>query len=345
MSQHDFDLANQNGPAFRADLNNLIAALASQNAGNTAPPTTFPFLFWADTSVTPNLLRMRNAADSAWLELGDLTQANLGLAKAASISGTLSKNVGGNSNVTLSAAEAEKGIITLTGTLTGNINVIVPTAAYQWVFNNQTSGAYSVTVKTASGTGVAIFQAASTALYCDGTNVNTSGAQPTITATGLLKGEGGGVVSAAVAGTDYQAPVTATGMLKGAGGGSVGAAVAGTDFVHPGTATSFTKTQTAAPSALTHNTGWDASAIQNATVNVNGSAFTIANPSTNCATGSYVAVTVTYTTTHSISWGANFKNVATITPSATAGKSDFFLFQYDGTRYCCCGYALDFKKA
>lgn len=35
------------------------------------------------------------------------------------------------------------------------------------------------------------------------------GAQPTITASGILKGDGAGGVSAAVAGTDYQAPLTA----------------------------------------------------------------------------------------------------------------------------------------
>jgi hypothetical protein len=34
------------------------------------------------------------------------------------------------------------------------------------------------------------------------------GAQPTITASGLLKGNGSGTISAAVAGTDYQAPIT-----------------------------------------------------------------------------------------------------------------------------------------
>lgn len=111
------------------------------------------------------------------------------------------------------------------------------------------------------------------------------------------------------------------------------------------TANSWSKTQTSTPSALTHNTGWDASAIQNATVNVNGSAFTIANPSTNCATGSYIAIEVTYTTTHSIAWGNKYKNVATITPSATAGKYDVFFFRYDGTNYDCTGYALDYRKA
>lgn len=55
--------------------------------------------------------------------------------------------------------------------------------------------------------------------------------QAAITATGLLKGAGSGSVSAATAGTDYQAAITATGLLKGAGAGSVSAATANTDYV------------------------------------------------------------------------------------------------------------------
>lgn len=65
----------------------------------------------------------------------------------------------------------------------------------------------------------------------------------TTSITGLLKGNGT-AISAATAGTDYQAAISATGLLKGAGGGSVSAATAGTDYVAPGTATNFTATQT-----------------------------------------------------------------------------------------------------
>lgn len=42
-----------------------------------------------------------------------------------------------------------------------------------------------------------------------GTQLNLSGKQDTITASGILKGDGQGGVSAATAGTDYQAPLTA----------------------------------------------------------------------------------------------------------------------------------------
>ena len=76
--------------------------------------------------------------------------------------------------------------------------------------------------------------------------------QDTITATGILKGDGSGGISAATAGADYATPaqvnakqntITATGLLKGGGSGSVSAAISGTDYT-PGTPTSTTITIT-----------------------------------------------------------------------------------------------------
>lgn len=83
----------------------------------------------------------------------------------------LNLNVAGNTDVTETSAQAENVIQQFTGTLTGNINVIVPaTVQLYYIFNN-TSGAFTLTLKTASGSGVAIAQSTHTILYCDGTNV------------------------------------------------------------------------------------------------------------------------------------------------------------------------------
>ena len=65
MSQHDYNIANQSRTSFRSDLNSLAAAILSGNSGTTAPTTTTPYMFWADT--TNNLLKQRNAADSGWI--------------------------------------------------------------------------------------------------------------------------------------------------------------------------------------------------------------------------------------------------------------------------------------
>lgn len=67
MSQHDIDLANAAGAAFRADLNNALAALVSNSSGATAPSTTFAYQWWADT--TTGILKIRNAANSAWISV------------------------------------------------------------------------------------------------------------------------------------------------------------------------------------------------------------------------------------------------------------------------------------
>lgn len=84
MSQHDYVIANGTGSAVRSDLNNALAAIVSQNSGATAPATTYAYQWWADT--TTGLLKLRNAANNAWLTTGQLGTANLGLIPAGSAS-------------------------------------------------------------------------------------------------------------------------------------------------------------------------------------------------------------------------------------------------------------------
>ena len=61
-----FAIANDSGVAVRARLNEVLAALASSNAGPVAPTTTAPGMLWFDTGVTPPTLRRRNAANDGW---------------------------------------------------------------------------------------------------------------------------------------------------------------------------------------------------------------------------------------------------------------------------------------
>ena len=83
-------------------------------------------------------------------------------------------NVAGTGNYVLSGAELNRISYNLTGVLTGNRNVIVPSTIQQYWVANDTTGPYTLTVKTASGTGVTINQGARTILYCDGSNVVTA---------------------------------------------------------------------------------------------------------------------------------------------------------------------------
>jgi hypothetical protein len=68
MAQHDYNLANQSGADFRADLNNALSAIATVNSGATAPSTTFAHQLWVDTS--SSVLKIRNAANDAWVTTG-----------------------------------------------------------------------------------------------------------------------------------------------------------------------------------------------------------------------------------------------------------------------------------
>jgi hypothetical protein len=81
MAQHDYIIANQSGAAFRADLNNGLAAIVSQNSGAAQPSTTYAYQWWSDT--TTGLLKLRNAANNAWITVGTLADANLGLLSLA----------------------------------------------------------------------------------------------------------------------------------------------------------------------------------------------------------------------------------------------------------------------
>lgn len=86
MAQHDYVIANQSGASFRSDLNNALSAVASNNSGTSEPSTTYAYQWWADTNT--GLLKVRNAANSAWVTVGTLATANLGLAPIASPSFT-----------------------------------------------------------------------------------------------------------------------------------------------------------------------------------------------------------------------------------------------------------------
>lgn len=78
MAQHDYVLDNATGLAFRADLNNALAAIVSNNSGSAEPATKYAYMLWGDT--TNDLLKMRNAANNAWITVGKLSAVNLGLA-------------------------------------------------------------------------------------------------------------------------------------------------------------------------------------------------------------------------------------------------------------------------
>ena len=125
MSQHDYVLENDTGQAFRADLNNALAAIVSNNSGATEPSTMYAHQLWADT--TTGLLKLRNSANNAWVTLGTLASTNLGLLSLAggTMTGALLAAVGsvsapgisfsGDSNTGIYWISADKFAVVVNG--------------------------------------------------------------------------------------------------------------------------------------------------------------------------------------------------------------------------------------
>lgn len=63
-------IPNGSGSAVRADINDALLALFSQNSSATAPPETVAYMPWADTST--GLYKIRNGANSGWITLYQL---------------------------------------------------------------------------------------------------------------------------------------------------------------------------------------------------------------------------------------------------------------------------------
>jgi len=80
-AQHDYVIDNAPGATVRADINSSLQAIVTNNSGATEPSTTYPNMWWYDTSTS--LLKRRNNADDAWITVG---------LEAASTDGTFAAN-------------------------------------------------------------------------------------------------------------------------------------------------------------------------------------------------------------------------------------------------------------
>jgi hypothetical protein len=163
MAQGDLNVANQSGAAFRADLNNQLAALGTLQSGASEPSTTFAYMLWADT--TAALLKQRNAANNGWVTIGTLGSANLGLVPSTQTATTsaagivqLNDSTGSTSTTTAATPNAVKAAWDLAdaavpkaaGPLAGMRNLLIngnPTINQRgYVSGTATSGANQYTL-------------------------------------------------------------------------------------------------------------------------------------------------------------------------------------------------------
>ena len=101
-----FTIANDAGAAVRARINEVIAALQSTNAGASTPTATTAGMLWVDTSVSPPVLRRRNATNTGLDALLDAAGNLEGLANIA----VARTNLGIGSMATKSAADYDAAI-------------------------------------------------------------------------------------------------------------------------------------------------------------------------------------------------------------------------------------------
>ena len=106
----DYNIANANGATVRADINAVFLAVSSTNSGTSEPSTMYAFMLWVDT--TTNLIKLRNAANGAWITLG----------LSVTASNTVDINGGAIDGTAIGASSATTGAFT-TLTTTDNLSI------------------------------------------------------------------------------------------------------------------------------------------------------------------------------------------------------------------------------
>jgi hypothetical protein len=126
-------------------------------------------------STATTILRIEKMANgeknATW---GTATNVNWDITESA-IAGTEGiSTTGGDTtltNVDYTNDQAKKRILDVTGTLVSNATIIIPNTSRKYQVFNRTSGAFTLTIKTSSGTGILVTQSTTVEVYCDGSNV------------------------------------------------------------------------------------------------------------------------------------------------------------------------------
>lgn len=112
MSQADQTVQNDTFPTVRADINNNLAALFSNNSGSSAPSVTVAYMDWIDTSGANPIWKKRNASNNAWITLGTIVSNSI------AFEGTLPSQSGNSGKyLTTDGTTASWGTITASGQL------------------------------------------------------------------------------------------------------------------------------------------------------------------------------------------------------------------------------------
>lgn len=157
-----------------------------------------------DLTVDPSGTELINAASTLRLQPGDSAVVvsdgvqwyTIGLGQQAVFAFDYTTIAVTGGTYTLAGSELNRIAYKFTGTLTSNVSIVVPATVQQYWVNNGTTGAFTLGVKTASGTATLVTQGATAILYCDGTDIISATTSAAFAGTVPISQGGTGAVNA-----------------------------------------------------------------------------------------------------------------------------------------------------
>ena len=335
MSQvSDVSLANQGFSAFRSELNNILGAINTSHIGTSAPGSIAQGTIWIDTS----------AGATGWvLKLYD----GAGHISLGTINSTANTVDWTDSSVT--AELSTDSTPQLGGNLdTNSHNIIIDDAHYISDENNNEQ---------------IIFQTTASAVNELEITNGATGNGPILGASGetnvdlFIKPKGSGKTVIGSAGASAYLTTNGTYDLvldtnKGTNSGNItitDGANGDIDITTNGTgAIKFNDLAYIPQQALTSSSNavaWDAQAAPNA-YHQTSENTTLSAPS-NAVEGAFICIEVNFNGSHTFSWNATFHFSADTAPTTTDtdGKTDIFVFRYNGSIWQEVGRTLNIPES
>ena len=329
----DYVLANQGFSAFRSELNEVLAAINTLNAGSSAPASIAAGSLWLDTtSATTPTLKFYDGSDQISLctfNYSANTVNWLDNTVTADLSGDSSTQLGGNldtnsHNILIDDAHfigdengLEQIIFQTTGSAVNELEVTNAATGDPPILGASGETNVDLHLKP-KGTGETI--------------IGTGGASATLTTSGAYD---------LVLDTNKGSNSSAIQITDGANGAI--------DFTTNGTgAIKFNDLAYVPQQAITSTSNavaWDAQAKSNA-YHITTENTTLSAPS-NAVEGSFICIEINFNGSHTFSWNAIFNSAADTAPTTTDtdAKTDIFVFRYNGAIWQEVGRTLNIPES
>ena len=332
-SVSDYSLANQGFSAFRTELNNILGAINTHNLATSAPSSLAAGSIWVDSSSAgTHTLKYYDGSDSITL-CNVNTSANtvdfIDSSVSAEVSGDSTPQLGGNLD-------------------TNSHNILIDDAHF---------------IGDENGNEQIIFQTTGSAVNELEITNGATGNGPILGASGEtnvdlhIKPKGSGKTVIGSAGASAYLTTSGTYDLvldtnKGTNSGNItitDGANGNIDITTNGTgAIKFNDLAYIPQQALTSSSNavaWDAQAKPNA-YHQTSENTTLSAPS-NAVEGAFICIEVNFNGSHTFSWNATFHFAADTAPTTTDtdGKTDIFVFRYNGSIWQEVGRTLNIPES